>query len=191
MNKIKYINEDFMDVHGDPVYEMADDLKKYRQRLLGYSQELYYHVIYVTVLGNQIPYVEHWKNEIANFCKPVFFVLKSGCRNIDRSEYIRSEMMAPMMGEDFEDYDVEHFRDALDDEIRSGEKMLSNPDFKNNWKKIRREVGIIKQIRNNLDGIPDKCLDSIRAFYDGLCAAASANDKERFLGVLDELKPVI
>lgn len=190
---MKRINEDYMEYpQTDALYEMADDLKKFKNRVSYNAKETYHHVIYVVVLGNKLPYLEHWKHEIQTFCKPIFSVkLKKDCKNIDRGNTVREEMMEPYMGANFEDYDIEDFRDALDEEIDAGNKMLKDPSYKKNWKKIRNELAIINEVKANLDGVPEKCLDAIKNFYAGLCRAASLCDIDVFEEALSELNPVI
>lgn len=183
----------------DSVYEMADELKRYKREIRGNGYELYKHVIYVCVLGNKINLVEHWKREITNFVTPVFDTrLKSKSRKIDRGKYVRSEMMSHWMGANFEDYAVDDFESALDDELSKGHRMLADESRKSNWKQIRHQYEIIKDVREHLEGVPEQCLEMIRKFYDGLVHTASmygkvSNDEINimFHQVLDELQPVI
>lgn len=175
----------------DFIYEMADSLKKFKLEIRGLGAELYHHIIYICVLGNKIHHTTHWKKEIIKFCRPVFDTdFKKKCSNIDRGKYVKSEMMSHYMGINFEDYDINQFDYALKCEINSGKQMLRNPDIKHRHQ-IEKEIEIIESVRKHLDGVPEKCLDTIRSFYDEFCEAASKRDFTILENAINKLQPVI
>ena len=178
--------------HRDFIFEMADSLKKFKLEIRGLGAELYHHIIYICVLGNKINHITHWKKEITKFCRPVFDTeLKKNCSNINRGKYVKSEMMSHYMGINFEDYDINQFDYALKCEINSGEQMLRNPELKQMWQYIKKEIEIIEDVRKHLDGVPEKCLDTIRSFYDDFCEAASKRDFTILENAINKLQPVI
>lgn len=181
-----------------PLWDTSDSIEHYKADIHNKGAELYKHVILVCVLGNKIHYVEHWKTEISTFAMPVFnTLLKSKTKNIDRGEYVKSEMMAPFPGVNFEDFDEDHIKLALNSEIHKGEKILKNENQKSNWKKVRFELEVIKAVRANLDEVVEKCREPMKEFYDKFVAAASYcsinpdTAVDMFNKALEELQPVI
>lgn len=176
----------------DPIYEMADELKRYRRDIRNAGHELYMHVILVCVLGKKIPYLEHWRREIYNFCAPVIRTkFKTGGKNIDRGKYVRNEMMGHYMGARFEDYGPEDIESALDSELYKGRKMLSDEQYKDNWKKICYEYNIIKDVREHLSDIPERVLQPMMRFYDEFVDIASRSNRMSVEEALDELRETI
>ena len=175
-----------------PLFEMAEELKHVKLKMSGFASDLINHIIYVCVLGNRIPYVEHWKHEILLMTMDVIATkLKKSAAGTDRAELVRMLMMRPQMGENFEDYDTEMFEYALDCEIRKGDKMFRETTDNNVRKRIRQQLDIIKDVRSNLQDVPEKCRETIKSFYDSFCEAAGKRDVEILKSAIEKLNPVI
>jgi hypothetical protein len=190
------INNDYYEpereLQGDFVYEMSDPLKILKRDLQGYGGEVYHHVIYICVLGNKLPYEQHWKDEIVKFCRPLITRdLKKKCDKVDRGKLVKQEMMSHFMGAKFEDYDISQFEYALQCEINSAKRMLRNESLKERWPSIKREMKIVMDVQQHLDGIPEKCLETIKQFYDELCIAATNRDMTLVEEAVEKLHPII
>lgn len=175
-----------------PLFEMAEELKHFKLSMRGFAGELINHIIYVCVLGNRLSYVEHWKHEILLMTKPVIDTkLKKSADKTDRAALVRTLMMQPQMGENFEDYDAGLFEDALDNEIRNGEKMFREATDATFRSRVKQQLDIIKDVRSNLDGIPEKCRPVIEAFYSKFCEAAEHRDAVLLEDAINNLEPVV
>ena len=180
-----------------PIHEMAKSLDDYRKDISAYSGVLYYHVIYIVVLGNMLPnYVDDWKGEVFKFSKgAIMDEIKVKSKNFDRTKHIREKMMGPHMGAHFEDYDDYAFREfgrALKNEIYKGERMLNNEAKKSLWPSIKKELAVIKKFMNDFnESVPVLCKDEIVKFYDGFLNAAKEEKIEMLSEAIENLKPVI
>lgn len=177
----------------EPIYEMADELKRYRRDVRNAGAELYHHLIHVFILGNKLSYLEHWKHEIKSFAEPVFSTtLKKATANINRGKLIRSEMMSHYMGADFEDYDMEQLEYALQCEINKTNSKLKKDAFKEHWSNIRREQKIVQETKDALtQEITGRCREPLEQFYKMFIETATARDYQAFCDAVDELQPII
>ena len=169
--------------------EMASDAADYRLTIRSHARQLYDHIIYVCVLGEAFPeMVPHWKEEIKKFAQDaVTLRLKKNTNKLDRAKEIEKEMMAPQMGANFEDYDIEHFEEALDVEFHKAERELKKE--RNNARRAlyKKEQDAILQVRSNLIGLPELNLERIKNFYDKYKEAAKAKDIDMLQAAIDEL----
>ena len=133
------------------------------RRRVGGGMTLYHYLIYVCTLGDKLPeLLSQWASDIFYRCYPVITTkLDAECENIDRVRVIEEEMMQPMMGVYFEDYDSDQFVRALKFELdRLNRKNNADVSL------MKREILCIDSVLTNIGNYVDQSKSRIEHFYD-------------------------
>ncbi len=179
-------------IMADALNEMESDKTTFENILSCSSMQLYHHLIYICVLGEQLPeMVSHWSAEIYNFTqKAVTTELKAKYRNLDRSKVIEDEMMEPQMGIHFEDYDVAQFINALNNEKRKAERQLEDSDYKTIWPVLRKEVNCIEKSLKHINDYVESSKSRIESFYYKFKDATNQRDMDLLKKAIEDYPKV-
>lgn len=144
------------------------DKKSFESELYDDSKQLYCHLIYICVLGRQLPkMVPHWSHQIYYYSyKAITANLKPEYDNLDRDDVIEHMMMKPHMGVTFQDYDSSQFRDALEFEKSEALNKLNNPELKHMWDCLTIEVNCIDMALKYVEIYAKVSKLLIQEFYD-------------------------
>jgi len=166
---------------------MVNPLEMFKLEIRNQGARLYHHIIYICVLGNQLPnHNEQWKQEIATLCLPLLDAdFDKRYKEIDRGELIREHMMSHYMGAQFEDYDVGQFDYALKCLILSIKRELGDEELKS------KELDIVREVKSHIESIPELCLESIKRFYDEFIKAANEQDSHKLFRAINEIRSVL
>lgn len=150
------------------IYTILLDKKSFENKLYDDSEQLYYHLINVCVLGRQLPkMVPHWVHQIYYYSyKAITTSLKPEYENLDRYEVIENMMMKPLMGVNFQDYDSSQFKDALESEKNNAMNRLNNYEWKHMWDYLNAEIDSIDTAMKYVEIYAKVSKSLIQEFYD-------------------------
>lgn len=169
--------------------ELGYSRSEYENRVAGCAGMFYYHLIFVYVLGPELPgSLPHWKEELMTIVKKIIEPkFKQSAKKTKRSLIIDNEMMRPLMGINFEDYGPEDIESALNYEYKklSRESKKEHNQKTLKWYKI--SMDFIKKMIPHAEDLAPLIRPKIEEAYAKLKKCADNNELDEMLNYIEEM----